>query len=142
MKVEDRLAIQDLYARISVALDTGDEHGWVYSFTDDVALYARAEVHGRTDLVDFFHSRMTDRQTDPTVNTQHWTTNLVLSGEPPLVRAFCYLMKVGQPRGGGPLTIVTVAVYKDVLRKVGDEWLIAQRRVIQSMPSYDQLWQD
>jgi 3-phenylpropionate/cinnamic acid dioxygenase small subunit len=45
--VADRLAIEDLYARYCVALDTGDEEGWVATFTEDGEFYGRGGARGR-----------------------------------------------------------------------------------------------
>lgn len=142
MNVEDRLAIDDLYARVCVALDSGDAAGWVSHFTEDATFATHVTVRGHAELLEFIRGRMAARATDPIARPQHWTTNLVLEGEPPEVRGVCYLMKVGRPRDGGPATIATVAVYQDVLRKVDGRWLIGRRRVTQEVPATDQLWAD
>jgi hypothetical protein len=142
VNVEDRLAIDDLYARICVALDTGDAAGWVSLFTEDAVFERHVTVRGHAELLEFIRGRIAARATDPIARPQHWTTNLVLSGEPPEVRGFCYLMKVGRPRDGGPAMIASVAVYRDVLRKVDGRWLVGRRRVSAEVPAADQVWAD
>src|ERR1051326_1401009 len=131
MTADDRLAIEDLYARICVALDTGDADGWTQLFTDDGQFTAASGVtsRGPAELLAFIRGRMAARDTEVIARPQHWVSNLLLNGEPPAVRGFCYLLKVGHPRSGGPGLIASVAVYRDVLRKVDGRWLVARRRV-------------
>ena len=140
MDVADRLAIQDLYARYNVALDTGDEAGWVACFTDDGVFDGRAPARGREELAQYHRDRMAARASEPFTNPQHWNNNLLLRGEPPEVQAFSYVLRLGTMRADGSIQIVRVAAYRDRLVKVDGRWRIARREVSFEQVPHDRIW--
>ncbi len=140
MDVADRLAIEDLYARYCVALDTGDEEGWVSTFTDDGELFGRAPARGREELRGYHQARMAARETEPFTNPQHWNANLLLRGEPPEVRGFAYVMRIGTMRSDGSVQVVREGVYRDLVRRAGGRWRFASRRVSFEPLTHTELW--
>lgn len=140
MNVEDRLAIEDLYRRYCVALDTGDEEGWVATFTEDGEFLGRRPARARAELVEYHRARMAARSTEPYTNPQHWNANLVLNGEPPEVRGFAYVMRIGTMRTDGSIQIITSATYRDVIRKQEGSWLFARRQVSFEAVPHTEMW--
>lgn len=140
MEVTDRLAIQDLYACYCVALDTGDEEGWITSFTEDGEFLGRARVRGRAQLRSYHRDRMAARASEPFANPQHWNANLLLRGEPPEVRGFAYVMRIATMRNDGSVQIVREGAYRDRIRKVDGRWLFASRRVSFEPLPHTELW--
>ena len=129
MDIEDRLAIEDLYARYCVTLDTGDEAGWVACFSPHGVFSGRSPARGRAELVGYHRDRMAARAEEPFTNPQHWNANLQLSGEPPEVAGFSYVMRIGTMRADGSIRIVRLAAYRDRLVKQDGRWLFARRDV-------------
>jgi hypothetical protein len=140
MDVADRLAIEDLYARYCVALDSGDEDGWVATFTEDGEFLGRAPARGRRELRAYHRDRMAARVTEPFTNPQHWTTNLLLQGEAPEVRGFAYVMRIATLGGDGGVQIVREGAYRDLIRKVDGRWLFASRRVSFEPLPHTEIW--
>lgn len=140
LNLEDRLAIQELYARYCVALDTGDEEGWVATFTVDGEFLGRAPARGRGELHEYHRARMAARATEPFTNPQHWNANLVLQGEPPEVRGFAYVIRIGTMQSDGSIQIVRVGAYRDVVRNVEGRWLFARRSVSFEPVPHTELW--
>jgi hypothetical protein len=138
--VADRLAIEDLYARYCVALDTGDEEGWVATFTEDGEFYGRAPARARKGLVEYHRKRMAARDTEPYTNPQHWNANLILQGEAPEVRGFAYVMRIAKMRSDGSIQIVTAGAYRDLIRKVDGRWLFARRQVSFDAVPHTEIW--
>ena len=143
MEVADRLAIEELYARYCVALDTGDEAGWVATFTEDGEFYSRRGlVRAHEELAEYHRSRMAARDTEPYTNPQHWNANLILQGQPPEVHGFAYVMRTGKMRSDGSIQIVIAGAYRDVIRKVDGRWLFARRRVSFDWMPHTEIWKD
>jgi len=140
MEIADRLAIEDLYARYCVALDTGDEAGWVDCFTEDGEFDGRALAKGRDELAQYHRERMAARAAEPFSNPQHWNNNLLLRGEPPEVQAFSYVIRIATMRDGGDIRVVRVGAYRDRLLKQGDRWRFARREVSFDTVPHDRIW--
>ena len=140
MEPADRLAIQDLYARYCVALDTGDEAAWVGCFTDDGEFEGRAPAKGHDELARYHRDRMAARAEEPFTNPQHWNNNLLLDGEPPDVRAFSYVIRIGTMRDDGSIRIVRVGAYRDRLVKRDGRWYFARREVSFDAVPHDRIW--
>lgn len=140
MTVEDRLAIEDLYARYCVALDGGDEEGWVDTFTEDGEFFGRRAARGRAELHEYHRSRMAARAGEPISNPQHWNANLLLRGEPPEVRGFAYVLRLGASRTDGTIQVVTAGAYRDVIVKEADGWRFKRREVSFDGVPHTSMW--
>lgn len=141
MDPADRHAIEELYARYCVALDTGDEEGWVSAFTDDGEFFGRSVARGRGELREYHRDRMAARAAEPFTNPQHWNANLLLRGEPPDVRGFAYVMRIATMRSDGSIRIVRQGAYRDRLRRIDGQWFFASRRLSFEAPAHTEVWQ-
>lgn len=134
--VEDRLAIQDLYARYCWALDTGDTEGYVALFTDDAEASEETregtvEVRrGRSEierLVLKFHERADFPghqlqmaqfvfEPDPRHRPQHW-----------VVRSYAWAT-VNRPPAAPHLH--WCGHVRDVVAKIDGVWLIRSKQIM------------
>lgn len=122
LSTEDRLEIQELYARYNHAIDSGQGAAWAATFTPDgVFDSGQGTMSGAEALQKFgdgFASRMKAR---------HWVNNLVLDEAPGGARGSCYLVLYNL--GGEKPAILTTAIYNDELTKTSGGWRFATRRV-------------
>ena len=124
---EDRLAIFELYARYSWALDTGDTDGYVALFTEDCEATEEASngtlevIKGKADirrLVLKFH----DRPDFP--GHQHQMAQFVFEADPQgrpdhwVVRSYAWA------------TIHWCGHVRDVVAKVDGQWLIRSKDIM------------
>jgi hypothetical protein len=134
--VEDELAIRELYARYSWALDTGDTDGYCALFTPDAeaseeTASGELEVRkGRDEirkLVLKFHQRpdfpghqhQMDQllfEPDPKGRPDHWQ-----------VRSYAWATINRPPE---PPRLHWCGHIRDVVAKVGSEWLIAEKDIM------------
>lgn len=123
LSTEDRLEIQELYARYNHALDFGDASGWAGCFTPDgVFASPNGSFTGSEQLQQFangFAERMTGR---------HWTNNLVIDPAGEGATGKCYLMLYRLAEGGP--SILTTGVYNDELVRTAAGWRFSKRTVV------------
>src|SRR5581483_6281112 len=81
LSIEDRFAIQDLYARYCANLDCGDWEAWSRCFTEDGVFTGFREVRGRAAIADYGRMRCEERPHSPWKLSQHWNNNLVVEGD-------------------------------------------------------------
>jgi uncharacterized protein (TIGR02246 family) len=129
--VEDRLAIQELFARYNATFDTADAEGYAATFTEDGTMSGR---HGRAEMAAFATQRAADRANGPHAIVEHVTTGLILAGDSGRADAFSYLQRFARKRDGGGFEILTVGFYVDVLRRVDGAWLFESREVLAEPP--------
>jgi hypothetical protein len=134
LSTEDRLAINDLYARYCVMTDLGDPEGWARCFTEDGAFITKSEMRGRAQLTEAGMRGLKARESNPHVNSQHWHGNLIVEGDSQRAEAFCYLIRVAKNRASGAFEIVTHSFYQDVLVKLNGQWLFESRRALSDPP--------
>ena len=82
--VEDRFAIQDLYARYNAYWDTGDYEAWSRLFTEDGDF--RGTI-GRKAIAQIGPQRDRDGADSAWENPQHWTNSMIVEGGAPAPRA-------------------------------------------------------
>jgi uncharacterized protein (TIGR02246 family) len=134
--IEDRLAIQDLYARYCWALDTGDTDGYAAMFTEDAEIVeethegaldvrrGRAEVRA---LVRKFHERPDFPghqhlmaqfvfEEDAEGRSDHW-----------IVRSYAWATENRPPE---PPRLHWCGHIRDVVAKVDGVWLIRSKRIM------------
>jgi ketosteroid isomerase-like protein len=125
-KLLDRQQIEDTIYKYAFTIDLKDYAGLRTVFTDDVvAQYAGApEIHGADKLVSWIAEMGT------TMNFQHHMINVYeveLDGDE--ARTYTYHTS-HQTDASTPDTVyVIVGRYRDVLRRIGDRWLIADKRM-------------
>lgn len=126
LTVEDRLEIQDLYARYCHTVDAFDGDGWASCFAEDGSLVPSVgtgtgtEYRGRVALAAFAADRSRHAL------SRHWINNLLLTDHGDHVRGTCYAQLV-DISGATPKPVAHVS-YDDVLVREGGRWLFATRR--------------
>lgn len=122
LSTEDRLEIQELYARYNHAIDSGNGTAWAGTFTPDgIFDSGRGPTAGNAALTEFgnaFATRLKGR---------HWINNLVIDEAPGGAKGSCYLVLYNL--GGEAPAILTTAIYNDELAKTGEGWRFAKRAV-------------
>lgn len=132
LSIEDRLAIQDLYARYSVTVDSGDDEGWVQTFTSDGAFIGANPMHGRESLRAFRAERRAAAGLLDYYDAQHWNNNLLLTVRGDHVEGICYLMRVGKRRADDSIVFLSQGCYHDTIVRTDDGWRFARREVLRS----------
>jgi hypothetical protein len=131
LAAEEQLAIQQLYARQSHAIDSGDARGWAACFTSDGAFRSPTydgPVVGTAALTGFAED-FARAAAEAGVVRRHWTTALALVAETEDVAAArCYAMVLSTAAGEQPIIERTVVFHDRLVRSDG-RWLIGERRV-------------
>lgn len=131
LPVEDQLAIAQLYAQQSHAIDSGDGLAWAACFTEDGTFRSPTydgPVSGTEDLA-AFAERFAAAAADEGVTRRHWTTSLVLdpAGED-AATGRCYAFVLATAAGDRP-QIERSVVFHDRLVRRGGRWQIERREV-------------
>jgi 3-isopropylmalate/(R)-2-methylmalate dehydratase small subunit len=129
LTVDDRLAIQELYARYCHAIDGGEADVWASLFTDDGVVIAGVRLNGRDELRDYAIRRIAATK-EAGIVVQHWNSNLVVTAADGRVTGSCYLMRVERQPGAKDVEVGRLGRYSDVLVKVGEDWRFAQRELL------------
>lgn len=132
LSIEDRLAIQDLYARYSVTVDSGNDEGWVQTFTSDGAFIGADPRYGHDGLRAFRAERRAAVGSLDYYDAQHWNNNLLLTAHGDHVEGICYLMRVGKRRSDDSIVFLSQGFYHDTIVRTDDGWRFARREVIHS----------
>lgn len=122
LSVEDRLDIQDLYARYNHAIDSGNASGWAATFTTDGVFESAQGAQQGGDALKQFAESLASR-----VKGRHWINNLVVDEAAPGAKGSCYLVMYNL--GGEKPSILTTGIYRDELTKTADGWRFAKRTV-------------
>jgi hypothetical protein len=145
LSVEDRIAINDLFAKYAWALDTGDVDSLVACFTPDGVVIEevfeepdRWEGHaGIRRLGEHF------RNSAGFPGRQHHITQSVFQGGGDRCKARSFAF-VTECRGEPPYTLRFAGYYDDEIVKAGGEWLLKQRiirlwdgEVLKNFPGHD-----
>ena len=132
--VEDELAIRELYARYSWALDTGDTDGYVALFTDDAeaseeTASGKLEVRKGRDEIRKLVVKFHERWDFP--GHQHQMAQLVFEpeGTPDrwIVRSYAWATINHPPE---PPHLHWCGHVRDVVAKVDGEWKIAAKDIM------------
>jgi len=127
--VEDRLAIQDLYARHNAFVDLGDCERWAECFTADGISHTSVRTQGRAALVAHGRTRLEERAREPWTYPLHWNNNLIVEGDERVASALCYMMRMVKMKATGEYRVTHLGVYQDQLVKVDDRWLFKSRKL-------------
>lgn len=126
LTTEDRLEIQELYARYNHAIDFGDGPAWAACFSADGTFESGGTVTTGPDALAGFASAFPTR-----LKARHWTNNLVLDEGPDGVSGKCYLQLLRlTPGERPPASVLTTAIYHDRLTRTADGWRFASRKVV------------
>src|SRR5260370_30143205 len=126
--VEDRLAINDLFVRYTIALDTGDVETMVGCFTEDGSLVSPTvgTYSGRPAIREF--ARRFARFRERGSQLRHVISNLAVQLDGDRASATCYLLNVITRNGKSEL--LAPGRYECRLEKIQGEWLFKHRLVI------------
>lgn len=127
--LEDRLAIQDLYARHNAYVDLGDYERWAGCFTEDGVSHTSVRTQGRANLVAHGRKRLEDRAGEPWKYPLHWNNNLIVEGDGHAATALCYMMRMVRMKASGEHRATHLGVYQDELVKVDGRWLFKSRKL-------------
>jgi hypothetical protein len=131
LATEDQLAIGQLYARQSQAIDSGDGAGWAASFTADGVFSSPtydAPVVGAAALEDFA-DRFAAAATEAGLVRRHWTTGLALEPQADdRILGRCYAIVLATAPGEAPV-IERSVVFNDQLVRRDGSWLVERRNV-------------
>ena len=126
--VEDRICIEELFARYMWSIDSGDVDALVGCFTEDGSLESPAvgKYSGRGNIAEFASRFARFRESGSQM--RHVISNLLVETDGDTGSARCYLVvfltKSGSSRLLGP------GRYECVLRKVDGAWFFQRRLVV------------
>jgi 3-phenylpropionate/cinnamic acid dioxygenase small subunit len=129
LSIEDRFAIQDLYARHNAFVDLGDYERWAACFSEDGVSHTSARIEGRQALMAHGKARLEDRANEPWTHPQHWNSNLIIEGEGRFATGLCYMIRIVKMKDTGAYATTHLGIYRDKLVKVGDTWLFKHRKL-------------
>jgi len=140
-QLADRLLIQEVQNRYALAHDLTDPAMYANVFTEDAELMSGDNVIargrdamyaiGESDRVRFNAGAEPGERSFGSM--RHVITNSVIDiTSDSTATAFCYVLTVANEEGVGP-QIMSVGRYEDKFEKVGDQWLISQRRIEMDM---------
>lgn len=122
-RVEDQLAIRELVARYNYAIDEERPDEWVGTFVADGTFESTAlgTHRGSEALLEFAKGYIA------AFEGRHVTSDFVVTVDGDDATARCYLIAVNAKTS--PPSILTTAVYDDVLRRTSDGWRFVHRTV-------------
>jgi hypothetical protein len=129
LTTEDRLAIQELMALYSRAIDFGRWEEMPEFFTDDCTLDFGALMgqHRGKDGIRAFAGTLSKLG----LTMRHYVSNCIITGDGEKADATTYVLAFTGPKGS---LQPTTGRYEDQLRKVNGRWLLHVRRGIIEMP--------
>ena len=122
-RLEDQLAIRELVARYNYAIDEKRPEDWVATFVSEGTFESTAlGAHSGTNaLLEFANGYIA------AFEGRHVTSDFVVTVDGDDATARCYLIAVNAKTT--PPSILTTAVYDDVLRRTTDGWRFVHRKV-------------
>lgn len=136
MNAEDRLAIQELMARVAFALDERDLAMLEACFAEDAVMSLRiaggdlvGPFEGREAIMGLMKGSM-EQQTD---QRRHLVSNLFIDnadGEQPRVTSNLSLAATEK----GVIQLISAGIYRDEVRRQGDRWILVRRHIDLDLP--------
>jgi len=125
LTIEDRLDIQELYARYNHAIDSGKGEAWAATFTSAGTFTSGGKTQSGAAELTAFGSAMAKN-----MKARHWVNNLVIDADGDGARGSCYLMLLRlTPGEQPPATSLVTAIYNDTLAKENGAWRFSSRSV-------------
>ncbi len=126
LSVEDHVEIQQLYARYSHTIDSGDHEGWAACFTKDGRwISGRTVLKGPVRLSKFAKNSLVFFGA-----YRHVQTNILVSATPEGADGSSYLMFMRPAAAGGAPEILSTAIYRDRLVRTSEGWRFALREAV------------
>lgn len=123
LTAEDRLAIEQLYARYANAADAGDAEGWADCFEADGSFVSFGRTQrGREELMAVVEG---SRRRPP---GRHWISNLVVEPAEYGATATAYLAWLHITKL--PVTMPTTGIYRDELVRGPEGWRFRRREFV------------
>jgi hypothetical protein len=125
LSTEDRLAIEQLYARYNHAIDSGKGDDWANCFAPDGTFTSAGNTFTGKEQLAGFATGFAQR-----LKARHWVNNLVVEPKGDGATGTCYLALFRlTPGEQPPANVLTTAIYNDTLVKVGGELKFSSRAV-------------
>ncbi|HLS48731.1 MAG TPA: nuclear transport factor 2 family protein [Actinomycetaceae bacterium] len=124
LTIEDRAAIEDLYARYAWALDRGEDDAFAEVFTPESTFEDPSGHYTGTNTPYDVMAAMRSNSTFP--GRQHWVGQIVMEGTTTEVRAKAFVMVTARHESGAT-NLHLVAAYFDHLKKIDGQWRIVTR---------------
>lgn len=127
ISIEDRIAIEDLYARQWWALDTGDAEGFAATFAEDGILRMAQDHEGRTAIADF--ARTVAAAPAGGQSNHHMSALIVQPDGDGGISAHSYVIRVHRlpTRSRGNCQVLWSGYSTDRCVKEGGRWVFAER---------------
>ncbi|GAA4431073.1 hypothetical protein GCM10023169_35240 [Georgenia halophila] len=126
LTVEDRAAIDDLFAHYAWALDCGDDDAFAEIFTDDATIEDPSGRYTAPDAPRKIMAAMRANTTFP--GRQHWIAQTVLEGTGRECSARSFAMVTAR-HDSGATALHLLAAYFDRLVKIDQRWYVADRLI-------------
>ena len=138
LSIEDRFAVQDLYARYCACMDTGDIKGWANSWVEDGVFDSYQYHDGRAKIEEYGRGYMKRKPEMKWTNGQHWNNNIIVEGDGKTAKGLCYLVVIGKMKDTEELKVCVQAMYRDDLVKLPDgQWKFKRRKLALDTPPPD-----
>ena len=124
LTLEDRAAIEDLYARYAWALNRGEDDAFAEVFTAESYFEDPSGQYSGSDTPYEVMAAMRANTTFP--GRQHWVGQIVMAGTTQQATARAFVM-VTSRHATGATNLHLVAAYFDELRKDDGQWRFARR---------------
>ena len=130
--LEDKFAIEELIACYNQSLDGGDYPTWVACWAEDAILDGIGQYLTGKAQIQAFADKYEGAIRSRIHGLKHYTVNIlsVVDGDRATSRS--YLQLVNPPDKGVQLRFT--GRYEDELKRVGDRWQFARRKLHQDMP--------
>ncbi|MGE0599130.1 MAG: nuclear transport factor 2 family protein [Dehalococcoidia bacterium] len=125
LSIEDKIEIQELYARYNHTIDFGRATEWAQTFTPGGTIETAIGNHTGTEALTAFAANLF-KDYGP---FRHWTNSLVVEGGGDRATGFCYLVAWNFVSGEPPVA-GHHSHYEDDLEKTPEGWRFSIRRVI------------
>ncbi len=123
LTTEDYIEIQQLYARYSFAIDSGDAEAYAATFVPDGSFAgSRRKITGHDALVAFVNNY---RDVTKGTRQRHWISNLLINPTPEGASGAAYLLMVDV--SVRPPVIVEAMKYNDRLVKTALGWRFKEK---------------
>jgi hypothetical protein len=116
LTLEDRVLIQELIAKFTFSMDSGDEEGFLDCFTEDANVLGRS---GRENLRGFLDDFGLDSAFP---GSQHLASNFLIEGTSAKARVRWYITRMHKLAGSGNLQAIFLGWHQDSCVKVDGQW--------------------
>jgi hypothetical protein len=116
LTLEDRLMLQELFAKFTFSMDSGDKEGFLDCFTKDGTMFTRTGHEAIGGYLDEF------KHDSAFPGSQHLATNFYMEGNSERARVRCYITRMYKLPGAGNLQPLWLGWDDDICVKVDGQW--------------------